>query len=609
MKRIFTLLLSVFLGHMAMAQSPEAVVKKTDTAPTIDGVIDAIWGNAPANNIVVPFKDEAATVGNEGETTWKALWNADGMYFLIQVADENWFPNWAPGGGTNDYEYDKIELYFDTNLPRLDAVGGHSDTPGSIQIAPGFADGKLDGQILEGTAFGLAFNYAFKLSDPTYVAEYFIPWDIVNDNTTTAFDKMTSMGFDVTIVDRDQGDAARKRINWANAGAVDESWANMDDAGVISFEGAVEVVEIEKITVSGGTTITTDGGTLQMSATIEPEDATSQKPKWVVENNTGEASITKEGLVTAIKDGTVLVKAMATDGSYVEGKVTITITGQTFNKEDIWNSFNKITNWHFENGQTGQFPVSWGGWIDKPVTMNVGGVDVPSGLTEQGDPVIVEGVCVMKAGLAADNAAWHYQLNQSPLSCEPNVPYTLKFKTWATADATPCVVDFESNAAAATGEQYKRYGASTDPEALGGRGEWNYMANIEPRWVEFHVTFDQITEGVTIQKIQWMFSLSNETISMDSLLLIKDSDILLKVPTLSTAASKVQLYPNPAQNELTVSQIAVANSKVSVYNAVGQKLMEKTATGNQAKFDVANLRKGMYFVRFSDGSSQKFIKE
>jgi len=32
------------------------------------------------------------------------------------------------------------------------------------------------------------------------------------------------------------------------------------------------------------------------------------------------------------------------------------------------------------------------------------------------------------------------------------------------------------------------------------------------------------------------------------------------------------------------------------------------AIGNIAKFDVSSLRKGMYFVRLSDGSSQKFIK-
>jgi hypothetical protein len=42
---------------------------------------------------------------------------------------------------------------------------------------------------------------------------------------------------------------------------------------------------------------------------------------------------------------------------------------------------------------------------------------------------------------------------------------------------------------------------------------------------------------------------------------------------------------------------------------VGQKLMEKTANGTVAKFDVANLRKGMYFVRFTDGTSEKFVKQ
>jgi len=39
------------------------------------------------------------------------------------------------------------------------------------------------------------------------------------------------------------------------------------------------------------------------------------------------------------------------------------------------------------------------------------------------------------------------------------------------------------------------------------------------------------------------------------------------------------------------------------------KLMEKTANGTQDKFDLAHLRKGMYFVRLSDGSSEKFLKQ
>jgi hypothetical protein len=131
---------------------------------------------------------------------------------------------------------------------------------------------------------------------------------------------------------------------------------------------------------------------------------------------------------------------------------------------------------------------------------------------------------------------------------------------------------------------------------------------MEPTWYIFHVTFDMIQE-TTPQKVYWGLALSDSKIYQDSVMLIKEEDLALSANVLANSKSKVQLYPNPVQTELIVSKIAIANSKVSVYNALGQKLVEKTANGTQAKFDVANLRKGMYFVRFSDGSSEKFIKE
>lgn len=85
--------------------------------------------------------------------------------------------------------------------------------------------------------------------------------------------------------------------------------------------------------------------------------------------------------------------------------------------------------------------------------------------------------------------------------------------------------------------------------------------------------------------------------------------LAVSAPVISKDKKKVQLYPNPVQTELAVRYIATANSRVSIYNTVGEKLIEKTANGTQAKFDVSNLRKGIYFVRFTDGSSEKFIKQ
>jgi hypothetical protein len=72
--------------------------------------------------------------------------------------------------------------------------------------------------------------------------------------------------------------------------------------------------------------------------------------------------------------------------------------------------------------------------------------------------------------------------------------------------------------------------------------------------------------------------------------------------------NKVQLYPNPCMTELTVSNIESANSNVSIHSVAGVKLIEKAANDTQAKFDVSNLPKGAYYVRFSNGISEKFIK-
>lgn len=85
------------------------------------------------------------------------------------------------------------------------------------------------------------------------------------------------------------------------------------------------------ITVSGAggaSTITTAGGTLQMSAAVTPDNATDKSVTWSVTPGTGTASISTGGLLKAITNGTVTVNATANDGSNVIGTKVITISGQ-----------------------------------------------------------------------------------------------------------------------------------------------------------------------------------------------------------------------------------------------------------------------------------------
>ena len=94
---------------------------------------------------------------------------------------------------------------------------------------------------------------------------------------------------------------------------------------------STQVVPVSGITVTGqggATTITSDNGTLQLSAAVLPDNASDKAVIWSVINGTGQATISSTGLVTAVDNGTVTARATAHDGSGVYGSIVITISNQ-----------------------------------------------------------------------------------------------------------------------------------------------------------------------------------------------------------------------------------------------------------------------------------------
>jgi uncharacterized protein YjdB len=90
----------------------------------------------------------------------------------------------------------------------------------------------------------------------------------------------------------------------------------------------VPPIAVTEITVAGaeGAVTVVDGSTLQMIAEVLPADAADPSVTWSVEAGTGAATISAEGLLTATAVGTVTVKALANDGSAVEGTLLVTVT-------------------------------------------------------------------------------------------------------------------------------------------------------------------------------------------------------------------------------------------------------------------------------------------
>jgi uncharacterized protein YjdB len=98
---------------------------------------------------------------------------------------------------------------------------------------------------------------------------------------------------------------------------------------IITISNQIIPVTAIAVTGAGGaTTITTDNGTLQLSAAISPSNATTQTVTWSISNGTGEASISAGGLVTALANGTVTATATANDGSGVSGSLVLTLSNQ-----------------------------------------------------------------------------------------------------------------------------------------------------------------------------------------------------------------------------------------------------------------------------------------
>lgn len=124
--------------------------------------------------------------------------------------------------------------------------------------------------------------------------------------------------------------------------AVDNGSVNVvasatDGSGVTGFltvdiSGQHPLTSIAVTTAGGATTITAKGGTLQLNAEVLPADADNDAVVWSVsspdDSPTDKATISVDGLLTAVKNGEIKAVATASDGSGVKGTIMIVISGQ-----------------------------------------------------------------------------------------------------------------------------------------------------------------------------------------------------------------------------------------------------------------------------------------
>ncbi|TXK83539.1 S-layer homology domain-containing protein [Paenibacillus sp. N3.4] len=163
---------------------------------------------------------------------------------------------------------------------------------------------------------------SFNTLDPVQLSASIVPADTADPSVTWAI----VQGTDVATISH------TGVLTPVKAGTVQIQATSNDAGGVKSNKLQLTFdVKISSLTVAGAggaTAITSRAGQLQMGATAQPGGAATNNVAWTVENGTGSASISSTGLLTAISNGIVTVKATAQDGSGVVDQCTITILGQ-----------------------------------------------------------------------------------------------------------------------------------------------------------------------------------------------------------------------------------------------------------------------------------------
>jgi uncharacterized protein YjdB len=362
--------------------------------------------------------------------------------------------------------------------------------------------------------------------------------------------------------------------------------------GEISITITGQVIPVTAVTVSvendASATITVDGGTLQLEATIVPANATNTDVIWTITEGADFATVDANGVVTAIANGTVTVRATAADGT-VYGDITITVTGQVI-------------------------PVT-------AVTVSVEN-DAPATITTDG------GTLQLEAAIAPSNATntdvtWTITEGADYATVDANGVVT------ATANGTVTV-----RATAADGTVYGEITVTitgqviavtaitvtvendAEPTITTQGGTLQLIATVTPADATVTDVTWSITEGAdfaTVDTNGVVTAIANGTVTVRAT--AADGTVYGEIEVTinltmglgDVTALRFSIYPNPTTGILNIS----ANSAVKdvmVYNMLGQQVLH----GNQNQVNLQVAEQGVYSVQvqFENGTtiSQKVVK-
>jgi hypothetical protein len=138
----------------------------------------------------------------------------------------------------------------------------------------------------------------------------------------------------------------------------------------------------------------------------------------------------------------------------------------------------------------------------------------------------------------------------------------------------------------------------------------NFLTNPNPgTWISLDIplaNFTPVNGASRNDLVQFIISTNLNTVYYDNLYLHKNT-----LGVSSFEAANIKMYPNPASTSFTIeAQSSVEN--VTVYNMLGQEVINTMPNNQQAIIDISTLTTGVYIVKASINgvvSSSRLVKE
>ncbi|NLX25658.1 MAG: hypothetical protein GXY61_06835 [Lentisphaerae bacterium] len=200
---------------------------RAELVPVIDGQADAAWNAAVANPVskkVAAYSDviDAPVPGSVFAAEFKMLWDADNLYYLLDVTDNT--PNHDPE--LEWYLNDSVALY-------IDATDAKQNVLGPTDYWYVFLWDESDPTLTECEHEKMdGVKYAFKKTEKGYCIEAAFPWPTLE---TPAPGVGTVIGMDVIVNDNQSGSGRNAMIGWQDD--TDNAWQYPNLWGRAVLEG------------------------------------------------------------------------------------------------------------------------------------------------------------------------------------------------------------------------------------------------------------------------------------------------------------------------------------------------------------------------------------